>query len=129
MSDAVRLRSDAGNAAVGFSLVAPLVLTVALAVLQVILTVHMRTTLTSAAAEGARAAARAGATLDDGEVRAWDLARRSLAGGLVEHVIARRELASGLPVTAVEVTAQLPLLGMLTPLDMTVVGRALTEDA
>lgn len=123
------LRRDDGNAVAGFALVAPLVLAVSLAVLQVILTVHVRTTLTSAAAEGARAAARAGASLEHGEARALDLARRSLAGGLVDGVVARRELADGLPVTAVEMTAQLPLLGMLAPMGMTVVGRALTEAA
>ena len=50
-----RLREDRGSAVVEFALVTPLLLLVALAVLQVTLALHVRSTLTAAAAEGARA--------------------------------------------------------------------------
>lgn len=124
-----RLRGERGSAVAGFALVMPLLLAVALAVLQLLLTVHVRTTLTAAAAEGARAQARSGAPAGAGEVRARALADRSLAAGLVESVTTRRERAEGVPVTAVEIVASLPLLGILAPLRMTVVGHALTEAA
>ena len=60
-------RKDSGSAIVDFVLVAPLLIAVALAILQVILVMHVRTVLTSAAAEGARAAALAGADPRAGE--------------------------------------------------------------
>lgn len=122
-----RVRGERGSAVAGVSLVMPLLLAVALAVLQLLLTVHVRTTLTAAAAEGARAQARAGAPAGTGEARALALADRSLAAGLVESVTTRRERAEGLSVTAVEIIASLPLLGLLAPMRMSVVGHALTE--
>lgn len=120
-------RSDRGSAVVGFSLTAPLVLAVAIAIIQITLTMHVRSVLVSAAAEGARAQARAGLASGVGEQRARALAERSLAVGLVEQVSTRRERVGGLVLSTVRIRARLPWLGMLAPMDLTVVGHALEE--
>lgn len=123
-----RLRADdRGSAVVGFALIAPLLLALALAVVQVALTMHVRTTLVSAATEGARAAATAGSTAAIGEHRTRMLLERTLAGELVESVDVRAEVHRGARLVAVEVGARLPLLGLLGPASMTVVGHALQE--
>lgn len=121
-------RSDErGSAVVGFALVAPLLVALALAVIQVALTMHVRTTITSAATEGARAAATAGSTAVIGEERTRMLLERTLAGGLVQSIDVRAEVHHGARLVAVEVEANLPLLGLLGPASMTVVGHALQE--
>jgi hypothetical protein len=118
---------DRGSAVVEFALVAPLVLLVALAVLQVALALHVRATLTSAAAEGARAAALAGADPASGVRRARVMLAQNVAATVVRHVTAQRTTVDGLPVMAVRIEATLPLVGLLGPTTMTVVGHALQE--
>lgn len=120
---------ERGNAVVGFSLVAPLLLAVTIAVLQLALTMHVRTVLVSAASEGARAQARVGAAPGAGEARARALAARTLAADLVEDVIVRRERVSGVVLAAVRIRARMPLLGLLAPIEMSVEGHAIEEPA
>jgi hypothetical protein len=118
---------DRGSAVVEFVLVAPLLFAVTLSVLQVLLTLHVRATLTSAAAEGARAAALAGADPGAGVRRTRTLLDRGLAGSVVRDVSARAAVAGGLPVMAVRIDAVLPLLGLLGPQALTVEGHAVRE--
>jgi len=120
---------ERGSVAVEFTLVAPLIVAVALVVLQAALAIHVRTTLTAAAAEGARAAALAGASLGAGEQRARALLEGNLAEGLVTEVRAARELEDGQLVTSVTVQARLPLLGLLGVTTMQVTGHAIQERA
>ena len=112
-----------------FVLVAPLVLLVALAVIQVALALYVRATLTSAAAEGARAAASAGADPSAGVRRAQRLLSQNIAGSVVRRVTASGAMAGGLPVMAVRIEATLPLVGLLGPTSLTVVGHSLQEAA
>lgn len=118
---------DRGSAVVEFALVAPLLLLLALAVLQVALAMHVRATLTSAAAEGARAAALAGADPAAGVRRTRTLLAQNLAGSVVDDVTAQRGVVDGLAVMTVRVTAVLPMVGLLGPQALTVEGRALRE--
>lgn len=124
-----RRSNDRGNATVDFALVAPLLLVVALAIVQLALTLYVRMTLTSAAAEGARAAALAGASQRAGEQRTRDLIAGTLAADVVDRIDVRRELQDGLGVVTVSVAARLPLLGLLGPSALAVSGRALAEQA
>jgi Flp pilus assembly protein TadG len=119
--------ADRGSAVVEFALVAPLVLLVALAVIQVALAMHVRATLTSAAAEGARAAALAGADPAAGVRRTRALLEQNLAGTVVRAIAAGPATVDGLPVMAVRVEAELPLLGLLGTTSMSVEGHALRE--
>lgn len=122
-----RLRGDRGSAVVEFALVTPLLLLVALAVLQVILAVHVRSTLTAAAAEGARAGALAEGGLGLAEARTRDVLADALGGGAAERVEASRGRIDGVPVVRVRVTARLPLVGTLGPTALTVEGHAIQE--
>lgn len=114
---------------VEFALVTPLVLLLALAVIQVALALHVRSTLTSAAAEGARAAALAGADPTAGIRRARSLMAQNFAGSVVRRVEAGPATVDGLAVMTVRIDATLPLVGLLGPTTMTVVGHALQEGA
>jgi Flp pilus assembly protein TadG len=122
-----RLREDRGSAVVEFALVTPLLLLVALAVLQVILALHVRSTLTAAAAEGARAGALAGAGLAIAESRTRDVLNDALGGDAAQDVVASRTRLEGVEVVRVLVTARLPLLGTLGPTALTVEGHAIAE--
>ena len=122
-----RLREDRVSAVVEFALVTPLLLLVALAVLQVILALHVRSTLTAAAAEGARAGALAGAGLAIAESRTRDVLDDALGGDAAQDVVASRTRLEGVEVVRVLVTARLPLLGTLGPTALTVEGHAIAE--
>ena len=122
-----RLREDRGSAVVEFALVTPLLLLVALAVLQVVLALHVRSTLTAAAAEGARAGALAGAGLAIAESRTRDVLDDALGGDAAQDVVASRTRLEGVEVVRVLVTARLPLLGTLGPTALTVEGHAIAE--
>lgn len=127
MSIATRLREDRGSAVVEFALVTPLLLLVALAVLQVTLALHVRSTLTAAAAEGARAGALAGSGLGVAEVRTKDVLSTALGGDAAQRIVASRTRIDGVAAVRVRVTARLPLLGTLGPTALTVEGHAIEE--
>ena len=120
-------RGDRGSAALEFALVAPLVLLVALAVLQVALALHVRATLTAAAAEGARRGALADSGMRAAEATTRSVLASTLAGGVVDDVRATTARVDGLPVVAVRIDARLPVLGLLGPPALVVEGHALQE--
>lgn len=122
-------RKDSGSAIVDFVLVVPLLIAVALAILQVILVMHVRTVLTSAAAEGARAAALAGADPRAGERRARAIIDETIASNSVERIVVRRQMAGGATIMALDIEARLPLLGLLGPTVIQVRGHSLQERA
>lgn len=122
-----RLQEDRGSAVVEFALVTPLLLLVALAVLQVTLALHVRSTLTAAAAEGARAGALAGSGLRVAEMRTREVLADALGGDAAQDIVASRERLDGVEVVRVRVTARLPLLGTLGPTALTVDGHAIGE--
>lgn len=121
--------SERGNATVEFALVTPLLLALALGVLQLALVLHVRTTLTAAAAEGARAAALAGNDPSAGEHRTRALLAGNIAGDVVESVTVQRQRHGSALLLAVRIDARLPLLGMLGPTGMVVEGHAVQEQA
>lgn len=119
---------EAGSAVAEFVLVSGLVLALLLGVVQVTLAVHVRALAVDAAAEGARVAARADRDLADGAERTRLLLRASLSEPYAQDVSARRTVVDGLPVVQVEVTAPLPVVGLLGPSGtLTVRGHALEE--
>jgi len=118
-------RSDHGAAVVEFVVMVPVLLLVVLAVVQIALALYVRTTLASAAAEGARVAAVSDGAAGVRRTRA-ELST-SLAGGVVESVTARRSVAGGIVTIDLQVTARLPLVGLLGPSVLVVDGHALQE--
>ena len=92
----VRWRDESGNASVEFALVAPLLMLVALAVLQLMLAIHVRTVITSAAIEGARVGALVGSDLQTAEERTREVLTGNIAGAAVSNITAtnRRNTAN-----------------------------------
>ncbi|MFV0634284.1 TadE/TadG family type IV pilus assembly protein [Demequina sp.] len=119
-------RADRGSAPVEFLLVGMLVVVMGLALVQVVLMLHVRNTLTSSAYEGARHAAQADRTLADGEQRALAMAADAL-GGIATQARSRTDTAEGAPVVVVELTAPVPVLGLFGVGSVTVDARAFDE--
>lgn len=122
-----RVRADRGSAVIEFALVVPLVLVVALGVLQVTLALHVRSTLTAAAAEGARAGALAHSGSGVAERRTREVLANALGGEAVESVRADMSRIDGVPVVRVSITARVPIIGLSGPASMTVEGHAMAE--
>lgn len=119
---------DGGAATVEFVLVGTLVVLMGLALVQLVLALHVRNTLTSSAYEGARHAAQADRSLADGEHRAVAIAADAL-GGIDATAVARHSSAAGGDVVVVTMTAPLPLLGVWGPGTLSVEARAFDEVA
>ncbi|MFW7414347.1 TadE/TadG family type IV pilus assembly protein [Demequina sp. SO4-18] len=117
---------EQGSAAVEFVLVGTLVVLIGLAVLQLVLALHVRNTLTSSAYEGARHGARADQTLADGVARSEEMARASI-GATDIVATAARSSADGADVVVVSIEAAVPLVGLWGPSTMRVEARAFDE--
>jgi Flp pilus assembly protein TadG len=125
---AARPSSDDGAAIVDFILVGVLLTVLFVALLQLGLALHVRNTLTAAAAEGARYAANADRSPADGATVTRRLIRDSLADSFASDVTAGTEQLSGIPTVVVRVRARLPLIGLLGPArTLSVRGHALEE--
>ncbi|MBM3689292.1 MAG: pilus assembly protein [Actinobacteria bacterium] len=120
-------REDRGSSVIEFALVAPLILVIAVGVLQVVLALHVRSTLTAAAAEGARAGALAGSSTLVAERRTREVLSDALGGDAAESVKVQRIRLDGVPVVRVSVSGRLPLIGLLGPSTLTVDGHAMQE--
>ncbi|HEX7804956.1 MAG TPA: TadE/TadG family type IV pilus assembly protein [Cellulomonas sp.] len=119
---------DRGSAVVDFALVGGLVALVFAGVLQLTLAQHVRNTLVDCAAEGARYAALADRTPEDGVRRAQQLIAAALSSAYAQDVTARRTVIDGLDVVEVTVVAPLPVAGLVGPAgSLTVAGHALAE--
>lgn len=110
-----------------FVLVLPMVLLVGFAVFQLALTLFIRATITSAAAEGARVAALSGSSTAAGTARTRNILDQTIAAGVVQRITTRRETTNGLATMTVSVDARLPLIGLLGPTRMQLVGHAVRE--
>jgi hypothetical protein len=122
-----RFTSERGNASVEFALVAPLLMLVALAVLQLMLAIHVRTVITSAAIEGARVAALVDGDLNRAESRTRSILESNIAGTAVQSIRASRVTEGANEMFAVVVETELPLLGFYGPTSMKLTGHALAE--
>lgn len=122
-----RVRGDRGSAVVEFAVVVPMLVLLLLAVVQVGLALHVRSTLQSAAAEGARVAAVSGGDPAVARARVGSALAASFADGVVESVSVTPVRASGLAVVEVEIRARLPLVGLLGPAVLVVRGHATAE--
>lgn len=111
-----------------FVLVSGLVVVMFVAAFQLGLALHVRNTLISCAAEGARYGATIGASPAMGAGRTEDLIDASLSSRFAADVSAGVEVVDGVQVVAVRVRAPLPVLGPLGPDNgLDVVGRAFLE--
>ncbi|MGL5857118.1 MAG: TadE family protein [Angustibacter sp.] len=124
--------SQGGSAVVDFALVAGLLTAMFLSILQLSLVLHVRSTLTDCAAEGARYGARADRSPGDAVQRTRDLVASELspryAARLADTIAASEVDQSGVRVLRIRVVAPLPLVGFAGPTDsLTVDGHAYLE--
>lgn len=104
---------DEGSAVAEFVLVGALLTVLTLSVMQLGLALHIRNTVTDAAAEGARFAALADNQLADGAQRTRDLIEAALGPRYAQDVSAGYGSYLGHPATIVTVRAPLPLIGLV----------------
>lgn len=123
-------RPDDGSAPADFVMVGALLTLLVLSVLQLGLALHVRNTISDAASEGARFAALAGGSLQDGAERTRALIGSALGNAYPVDVSARSTDWLGLPVTEIAVRAPLPVLGLVgVEHGLEVTGHAPIEDA
>jgi Flp pilus assembly protein TadG len=121
-------RPERGAAVVDFVLVLVVLVPLVLGIVQTALVLHVRNTLTSAAAEGARYAATVDRPLEAGVVRTRAQISGAIAARFARDVRASSTRVRGLPGVRVEVTAEVPPLGLWGPgVRVEVAGRAIEE--
>ncbi|WP_374946306.1 TadE/TadG family type IV pilus assembly protein [Agreia sp.] len=127
-SAAHRLRRDEGSAAVEFVLVGVLLTALTLGVIQLAFALHVRNTVLDAASEGARFAALAGNTPEDGADRTRQLIALAVGADYADDVTAGYSDYLGVPAIRVTVSAPLPLVGPFgPPRSLEVTGHAAAE--
>ena len=94
-------------------MVGALLTVLTLSVMQLGLALHIRNTVTDAAAEGARFGALADNGLGDGVARTRDLITTALGPGYAQKVTASYGSYLGHPAAIVTVRAPLPLIGLI----------------
>ncbi len=110
-----RRRDDSGAAIADFALVSVVLVPLFFGVLQIALVWHVKTTLTSAAAEGARYGANFDRTSADGGARTRSVVDDVFGGDFVNHVASSDTTINGAPAVEVEVSAQVPVLAFWGP--------------
>jgi Flp pilus assembly protein TadG len=110
---ASKFRDESGSAAAEFVMVGALLTVLTLSVMQLGLALHIRNTVTDAAAEGARFGALADNGLDDGVARTRDLITTALGAGYASDVTASYGTYLGHPAAVVTVRTPLPLIGLI----------------
>lgn len=121
-------RGERGSAVVDFVLVLVVLIPLVLGILQVALVLHVRNTLASAAAEGARYAATLDRGPADGVARTRSQIDGAVSGRFADDVTAGPALVDGAPGVEVVVHATVPALGLGGPgIELTVTGHAVEE--
>jgi Flp pilus assembly protein TadG len=119
---------DDGSAAVEFVLVSMLVVALLLALVQLGIALHVRNTLTAAAAEGARYAAAQDREPAAGAQYTARLIEQTLPSSFSGDVRAGYEDVGGVSTIVVEVRADLPVVGWIGPSGSLLVrGHAMEE--
>ena len=108
-----RVGDDAGSAPAEFALVSVMLCLLALSVIQLGVALHVRNTITDAAAEGARIAALADATPGDGEARTRELIALALGPGYAVDVQVGAGDWLGHPAVEVRVVGSLPIVALV----------------
>lgn len=115
---------------VDFVLVLVVLMPLFLGILQVALVLHVRNTLTSAAAEGARYAATVDRPLESGVERTRAQVAGAISARFAQDVTATQTVVDGVPVVRVDVVAEVPPLGLWGPgVGLAVSGHAIEEAA
>lgn len=123
-----RRDAETGSAVVDFVLVLAVLLPLFLGILQLALVLHIRNTFSSAAAEGARAAAVAGGSPQDGVDTAAAHVGSDHFASFAEPPTIRAIDLGGAPAYEVSIEVAVPALGLGGPaVGFTVSGNAVRE--
>ncbi|WP_336857265.1 TadE/TadG family type IV pilus assembly protein [Sinomonas albida] len=118
-------RVERGSAPAEFVMVGGLLTMLALATVQLTLILHVRNTLTDAAASAARYGSLADRGVDDAKQRAEELVDSSLGEAFASDISAGETTVSGRRVLEVRLRSPLPLVGLAGPAGLlTVAGHA-----
>jgi Flp pilus assembly protein TadG len=113
---------------VDFVLVLVVLIPLVLGIVQTALVLHVRNTLTSAAAEGARYAATVDRPLEAGVERTRRQISGAVAARFARDVHASTTSVEGFPAVRVDVVAEVPPLGLWGPgVRLRVAGHAVEE--
>jgi hypothetical protein len=124
------LLDDRGSAVVESSLVLVLLVVLLLALLQLGFALHVRNTLVASAAEGARYAANADRSPEEGAARTRALVAGALGDEYATNVVAGTEVVGGVTTIVIVIEAPLPILGPMGIADGLVVrGHAFEESS
>ena len=124
----MRLHGDRGSAPAEFALVGGLLAMLAVAVLQLSLSLHVRNTLIDAASEGASYGALADRGPVDAARRTAELIELAVGAGYAQDIVVSTGSWNDYPVLAVTVRAPLPLVGLFGPGNaLEVTGHAVVE--
>src|SRR5262245_32088140 len=128
-ADAVRdRRAECGSAIADFALVSVVLVPLFFAVLQLALIWHVKTTLTSAASEGAHYGAAFDRTTLDGQRRTAEVIDDTFGSDFGDRVTARDTTIDGQRGVEVDVRAHGPVLGFWGPtITVEVAGHAIKE--
>lgn len=119
---------ERGAAVVDFVLVLLVLLPLVIGILQLALVLHVRNTLASAAAEGARHAAVAGSSAPAGQAKVQELVDGALSHEFVRSVTVRPADIGGAPGYEAVVEADVGLLGLGgASIHVRVTGHAVAE--
>ena len=130
MSRRAGRESERGAAVVDFVLVLVVLIPLFLGIFQVALVLHVRNTLTAAASEGARYAATVDRSPEAGAARTREQITGAVAARFARDVSARPATVHGAPGVEVDVSAEVPPLGIWGPaVPLHVAGHAVEEDA
>lgn len=125
------MRDDRGSSVVEFTLVSGLLVTLFLGVMQLAVVLHTRNVLVSAAQEGARYAANADRTADEGALRAAQAIEEALGSGVRSRMLVTPlpvDASGAVPVVGMQVTGPVPVFFLPGgPVRLTVQGHALEE--
>jgi Flp pilus assembly protein TadG len=121
-------RSQDGSAIADFALVSVVLVPLFFGILQLALVWHVKTTLTSAASEGARYGAAYDRTTLDGQRRTSAVIDETFGTDFRDEVTGSDSTVSGQPGVEVDVSAQVPMLGFWGPtITVEVTGHAVKE--
>lgn len=106
---------ERGSAVVDFVLVGALLTLFCMSIIQLMLVLHVRNTLTDAAASGARYGALADRTSSDAEGRTAELISTALNAGFAQNITTNEVVIDGVRTLEVSVRAPMPVLGLVGP--------------
>lgn len=122
------LPDERGSAVVDFVLILLVLLPLVIGILQLALVLHVRNTLASAAAEGARHAAVAGSSPAAGRAKVEELVSGAISADFVRTVTVVPDDLGGAAGIEVVVEADIPVLGLGGPgVHVRVSGHAVSE--